>query len=199
MAWIIANKLEMTRIIKDNKFIPITLLSIPELRVVWKKTLEIDWYEALIIWVLKQKSDPKITKDKKTLNKKDFSSIKEFPLKKWNEFNTWDTINLDILENVKTVTIKWVSKWKWFSWAMKRHNFHGWPKTHGSKFHRALGSIGNRKPTRTHKGKKMHGHYWNVWINLKKVPLELINKEISVIWVRWWIPWWRNSELNLIF
>ena len=82
---------------------------------------------------------------------------------------------------------------------MKRHNFHGWPKTHGSKFHRALGSIGNRKPTRTHKWKKMHWHYWNSKVSLKKVPLELINKEMSVIWVRWGVPWGRNSEISIIF
>ena len=70
---------------------------------------------------------------------------------------------------------------------------------HGSKFHRALGSIGNRKPTRTHKGKKMHGHMGNIKVCIKKVPVELINEEMSVIGVRGWVPGWRNSILNVIF
>ena len=201
MAGIIATKLEMTRVIKDDKFIPVTLLSVPELRVVWKKTIEIDGYEAIIVWVLDDKADAKLGTDKKTLNKNNFSTIKEFPLNNGEseKFNVGDVISLDNLDWVEEVRLEWVSKWKWFTWAMKRHNFHGWPKTHGSKFHRALGSIGNRKPTRTHKWKKMHGHHWSLKVSLKKVPLELINKDISVIWVRWGVPWARNSKVNIIF
>ena len=53
MAWIIATKLEMTRVVKGDKLVPITLLQVPELRVVWFKTLEKDGYDAIIIWVLK--------------------------------------------------------------------------------------------------------------------------------------------------
>ena len=201
MAGIIATKLEMTRVMKNDKFIPVTLLRVPELRVVWKKTAETDGYEAIIVWVLDDKADTKLGKDKKTLNKNDFSTIKEFPLDdgESEKFNVGDTISLDSLEWVEEVRVEWISKWKWFTWAMKRHNFHGWPKTHGSKFHRALGSIGNRKPTRTHKWKKMHGHHGSLKVSLRKVPLELINKEMSVIWVRWGVPWARNSKVNIIF
>ena len=39
------------------------------------------------------------------------------------------------------VTITGTSKGRGFAGAMKRHNFSGGPATHGSKFHRALGSI----------------------------------------------------------
>lgn len=70
-----------------------------------------------------------------------------------------------------------MSKGRGFAGAMKRHNFHGGPATHGSKFHRALGSIGNRKPVRTHKGKKMHGHYGVDTVSLRSVPLEIVNEK----------------------
>jgi len=49
MAGIIATKLEMTRVIKGDRFIPVTLLKVPELRVVGYKTLEKDGYEAMIV------------------------------------------------------------------------------------------------------------------------------------------------------
>ncbi len=49
MAWIITTKLDMTRIVKNDRFIPVTLLQVPELRVLWFKTLEKDGYEAIII------------------------------------------------------------------------------------------------------------------------------------------------------
>ena len=107
--------------------------------------------------------------------------------------------NGNVLEGDVKVTVEWFSKWKWFTWAMKKHNFHWGPASHGSKFHRALGSIGNRKPTRTHKGKKMHGHLGNTKFTIKNIPVELVNKEIGVIGVRWGVPGWRNSFVNIIF
>jgi large subunit ribosomal protein L3 len=97
------------------------------------------------------------------------------------------------------VSVEWFSKWKWFTWAMKRHNFSWGPAGHGSKFHRALGSIGTRKPRRTHKWKKMHGHLGDTKFLIKNVPVELVNKEINVIGVRWWVPGGRNSYVNIIF
>ena len=203
MAWIIATKLEMTRVIKEDKFIPVTLLKIPELRVVWFKTIEKDWYSAIIIWVVDVKKwvEVKFWEWKTTLSVNDFSIIKEFPVLDGDieKYKIWDIVGVDSLEGILKVTLEWVSKWKWFAWAMKRHNFSGWPGGHGSKFHRALGSIGNRKPRRTHKWKKMHGHMGDEKISLKKIPIELINKELSVIWVRWGVPWWRNSQINIIF
>ncbi len=201
MAGLLAKKLEMTRIVKDDKFIPITLLEIPEMRVVWFKTMEKDGYEALIVWILDKKAEWKLKEGRTTLSKNEFTTIKEFELKEWDKekFKVGDVVNIDVLEWVETVTLVGYSKWKWFTWAMKRHNFHWGPAGHGSKFHRALGSIGNRKPKRTHKGKKMHGHHGNLKVNLKKVPVELVNKEINVIGVRWAVPGWRNSIVNIIF
>lgn len=201
MAWLMATKLEMTRVIKDEKFIPITLLKIPELRVVWFKTLEKDWYKAIIVWVLKNDSEWLLKEGNSTMSKNTFSRIKEFKVsdEALEKYKVWDVISLEIIETWMTVWIEWVSKWKWFAWAMKKHNFHGWPGWHGSKFHRALGSIGNRKPTRTHKGKKMHGHMWDVKVSLKNIPVELVNAELSIVGVRGWVPGARNSHVNIIF
>ena len=201
MAWILAKKLEMTRVIKWDKFVPVTLLEVPQLKVVWIKTVESDGYEALIVWILADKKEGKLGEGKKTLNVSEFSTIKEFPLNKGDseKFTIGSDITSEILEGVESVNIVAFSKWKGFTWAMKKHNFHGWPGSHGSKFHRALGSIGNRKPTRTHKGKKMHGHHGDIKVNLRSVPVELINKELGLIWVRGWVPGARNTIVDIIF
>ena len=45
----------------------------------------------------------------------------------------------------------------------------------------------------------MHWHMWSEQITIKKVPLEIINKDLSVIWVRWPVPGARNSLLVLKF
>jgi len=201
MAWILARKLEMTRIVKGDKFVPVTLLEIPTMKVVWFKTTEKDGYEALIIGILWKKAEWSLKEGRTTLSKNDFSVIKEFPINDTDKekFKVGEEVTIDSLEWIEQITLIGKSKWKWFTWAMKRHNFHWGPAGHGSKFHRALGSIGNRKPTRTHKGKKMHGHHGNLTVNLKKVPVELVNKEINVIGVRWAVPGARKSLVQIIF
>lgn len=201
MAWLLASKLEMTRVVKWNDFVPVTLLKIPTLKVVAVKTLETDGYNSLVLWVLKEGREWNLVEGKKTLSFSDFSKIKEVPLKQEeiSKFSVWDLVSLDVLDWVEQVEITWYSKWKWFTWAMKRHNFHGWRATHGSKFHRALWSIGNRKPRRTHKNKKMHWHHWDLKITIKKIPLEIVNKDLSVIGVKWPVPGARNSLIVMKF
>jgi|GEM_PF-566934 len=115
------------------------------------------------------------------------------------EYKVGDTIGCGNLEGVTEVRVEGFSKGKGFTGAMKKHNFHGGPATHGSKFHRALGSIGNRKPTRTAKGKKMHGHHGDIKVSLKNVPLEIVNADLGVIGVRGGVPGGRNSTVNIIF
>jgi large subunit ribosomal protein L3 len=201
MAWLLASKLEMTRIVKDSGFVPVTLLKIPTLKVVAVKTKETDGYNSLVLGVLKNWMQWTLKEWKKTLSFNEFSKIREILLNddEISKFNVWDDVTLDNLDWIEKVELTSFSKWKWFTWAMKRHNFSGWLKTHGSKFHRALWSIGNRKPRRTHKNKKMHWHMWNVKINLKNVNVEILNKELSVLWVRWPVPGARNSLVVIKF
>ncbi len=49
MAGIIGKKLEMTRVLHNGKFTPVTLIRIPTLTVAQVKTEEIDGYTALVI------------------------------------------------------------------------------------------------------------------------------------------------------
>lgn len=201
MAWLLATKLEMTRVVKWNDFVPVTLLKVPTLKVVAIKTQETDGYTALVLGVLRDGKEGTLAEGKKALNFSDFSKIKEVSLdaNEVSRFNVGDTVSVDVLDGVEKVEITGYSKGKWFTGAMKRHNFHGWMATHGSKFHRALGSIGNRKPRRTHKNKKMHGHHWDLKITIKKVPVEILNKDLSVVGVRGPVPGARNGLLVVKF
>ena len=92
-----------------------------------------------------------------------------------------------------------VSKGRGFTGAMKRWNFSGGPGRVGSKFHRALGSIGTRKPRRTKPGKKMHGRHGNATQTLRKVPVELVHTEQSIVAVRGAVPGARNAYCILQF
>ena len=107
-------------------------------------------------------------KQGKFVNKPILGQQKKYNITK--EFNNFATIsvantevgNLDlsILESAKRVKVSLKTKGRGFSGVVKRWNFKGGPAAHGSRFHRAPGSIGNREwPGRVQKGKKMSGHY----------------------------------------
>jgi len=200
MAWLLVRKLEMTRIVKGNELVPVTLLKVPAIKVVALKNLDNDGYSALVLGIAKD-DEVSLREWNKALNAKNFEEIKEIRVSEevLANYSVGDDVTLDALEWVENVQVIATSKGKGFAGAMKRHNFHGWPAGHGSKFHRALGSIGNRKPTRTHRGKKMHGHMWNERVTLRKVPVELINKDLSVLGLKWPIPGARNSLVVLEF
>ena len=198
MAGLLARKIEMTRVIKGDKFVPVTLLELPTMQVVGYKTAEKDGYSAIIVGIAR-KEESKLASGKKSLSVKHFSEVREFSIEQWeeNKKEVGSEIGFADLDGVESVRISSISKGRGFAGAMKRHNFHGWPAGHGSKFHRALGSIGNRKPTRTHKWKKMHGHYGVDKVTLRDVPLELVNQAAGIIGVRGPIPGARNSLVEI--
>ncbi len=180
---------------------PITILEVPMMKVVGHKTLERDGYDAIVVGIHQSDDAPTIKKWKTGLPKNSFSQLREFRVSESDleKHAIGSDVTLDLLEGVETVEITSTSKWRGFAGAMKRHNFHGGPATHGSKFHRALGSIWNRKPTRTHKGKKMHGHMGTDTVTLKKVPIELLNKGANLIGLRGPIPGARNTLVQITF
>lgn len=174
----------MTRVIHDGAFTPVTLIKVPKLEIAQIKTVETDGYTAVVI---------RMTDGKKvTLREVSHDGILSGLAK-------GDEISLDLLEGIATVDVVGVTKGKGFQGAMKRWNFSGGPASHGSKFHRALGSIGKRKPRRTKPGKKMHGHMGLDTQTLKAVPLILVNKDLRVVAVKGPVPGARNSLVTLNF
>lgn len=112
----------------------------------------------------------------KTLNKSIKGNQKKYNLsKEFNRFVTLKVSNAEVgeldtssLKDNKIVKVSFKTKGRGFSGAMKRWNFQGGPAAHGSRFHRRLGSIGNREwPGRVQPGKKMAGHYGNELVSVK--------------------------------
>ncbi len=93
----------------------------------------------------------------------------------YNRFATLKVANseagdLDLapLSEAKKVKTTFRTKGRGFSGVMKRWNFAGGPKSHGSRFHRAPGSIGNCEwPGRVQPGQKMPGQYGNTKVTVK--------------------------------
>ncbi|NOZ90979.1 MAG: 50S ribosomal protein L3 [Epsilonproteobacteria bacterium] len=113
----------------------------------------------------------------KKLNKAIEGQQKKFGLDK--EFNKFMTISVaegteagdystEALNEAKLVKTSLNTKGRGFQGGMKRHGFGGGPASHGHRFGRRIGSIGNAEwPGRVQKGKKMPGQYGNTKVTVK--------------------------------
>jgi len=95
-----------------------------------------------------------------------------------SEYNRFVTLNVanteagDIdlapLSEAKIVKSSFNTKGRGYTGAMKRWNFGGGPASHGHRFGRRTGSIGNAEwPGRVMKGRKMPGQYGNEKVTVK--------------------------------
>lgn len=130
-------------------------------------------------------------------NGKKFNKAIEGQQKKYNlskEFNRIATLNvanteagdLDVsaLNEAKVLKTSFNTKGRGFSGGMKRWNFAGGPGAHGSRFHRAIGSIGNAEwPGRVQPGKKMPGQYGNTKVTVKSEVISF-DAETGIIVVK---------------
>lgn len=194
--WLIVAKKEMTKMWIDDTFLPVTLVKVVPQEVLRYKTQEKDGYVAAVIGA-----------DKKTLKKEKwqkvaYSTVVELKVDedfiKNNE--TGKILDSTLLEGVTLVDVIWYAKGKGYQGVMKRHHAEGWPKTHGSKFHRHIGSLGNRKPRRTLKWHPHAGHMGTQRVTLQKIQVvdKLSRDDEQLIVLRWSLPGAYNWLLQLI-
>lgn len=97
-------------------------------------------------------------------------------------------LDLTPLGEAKSIKTSVNSKGRGFQGVIKRHGFSGGPGAHGSRFHRAPGSIGNCEwPGRVMKGKKMPGQYGNTKVTVKNEVLSF-DAENGVLVVKGAVP-----------
>jgi len=181
---IIARKLGMTQIFSEKgELVPVTVLEAEPNVVIQMKTKERDGYSAVQVGfgTAKPKS---VNKPKKghfgKANITPRKVLKEFKLEDAENYNVGDEIKPDIFTPGDRVDVSGVSKGKGFQGAIKRHGQHRGPLTHGSKYHRGLGSMGSgTTPGRVRKGKKMPGHMGNRNVTIQN--LEVVKAEDNVL------------------
>ena len=85
-----------------------------------------------------------------------------------------------------------------YSVGVKRWNFAGGPKTHGSHFHRRPGSVGNCvKPGRVIKGKKLPGQMGSRRITVRALQVLRVDPERNLLIVKGSTPGARGALLAL--
>ncbi len=116
--------------------------------------------------------------------------------KEFNKFMTIEVaegteagdLNLAALGEAALVKTSLNTKGRGFTGAVKRHNFAVGPASHGHRFGRRTGSIGNAEwPGRVQKGKKMPGQYGNTKVTVKNDVVSF-DAENSILVLKGSIP-----------
>ena len=108
------------------------------------------------------------------------------------------TIDYDNFKEGSVVNVSGTTKGKGFAGVVKKYGFAGGPMSHGSKFHRTTGSIGNRAtPGKVWKGKKMPGHMGCEKQTIKNLKIVKINKEKGYVLISGSVPGSKNSFVRV--
>ncbi|MGU8988259.1 50S ribosomal protein L3 [Clostridium perfringens] len=190
---IIGKKVGMTQIFDENgRVIPVTVVEAGPCVVVQKKTVETDGYDAIQVGFgeLREKL---VNKPRKGHFAKAGVSLrrtlKEFRMEDVANYNVGDEIKVDTFEIGDKVDVSGVSKGKGFQGTIKRWNASRGPMSHGSKFHRAPGSMGAASdPSRTFKNKRMPGHMGAKNTTVLNLEVIKIMPEKNIILIKGGIP-----------
>ncbi|MFQ5751166.1 MAG: 50S ribosomal protein L3 [bacterium] len=204
MSGLIGRKIGMTRIFdKRGRNLPVTIIEAGPCAVTQIKTLETDGYNAVQIG-FEDKKEKNVKKPESghftRSGVKPKRILKEFKESlESNSLKLGDIIKVDIFEEGDIVQVTGWSKGKGFQGVVKRHGFHGGPKTHGqSDRWRAPGSLGQSSyPSRVFKGLRMAGRTGNKRVTVKKKRVIKVYSEKNIIMVQGSVPG-PNSGLVLI-
>lgn len=199
MKMIIGRKIGMTQIFKNNKAIPVTVIKAGPCVVVQKKTVETDGYNALQLG-FEEISEKKVNKPLlghfKKFGVKPFRILKEFRVENIDDFEIGQEIKVSMFKEGDIVDVTGWSKGRGFAGAMKRWGFRGGPRSHGSKFHRQLGSVGQHtEPAKIWKGKKMPGRYGNERVTIRNLEVLKVDAENNLLVVKGGVPGARGGLL----
>lgn len=190
---LLGNKIGMTQIFDESgNIIPVTILKVGPCIITQIKTEIKDGYNAIQVGY-SNTSNKSLTQSElghlQKSNIQPLKYLKEFRLDNVAEFEVGQVLNVDLLSINQLVNIKGKTVGKGFSGLQKRYNFTRGPMTHGSKNHRAPGSIGmGTTPGRVLPGKKMPGQMGNKLTTIKKLKVIQLSSEENILVIKGSVP-----------
>ena len=174
---LLGKKLHMTQIWKDEKVIPITVISVPPNTVSIIRTKAKDGYDAVQLQLGRTKREAR----------------------GMGEVKKGDMVNVSIFAEGDVVKVAGITKGRGFQGTVKRHGFHGGPRTHGQKNRfRAPGSIGSTAPQRVVPGRRMAGHMGTDRVTIKNLKVVAVDTGKNLLMLRGAVPGFRTGVLEIM-
>ena len=197
MKGILGRKKGMTEVFTtDGKLIPVTVIEVEDNVVSQIKTKETDGYDAIQLATVDKKesrSNKPETGHLKKANATPKRFLKEIRGASVSEYALGDVLKADTFAAGEMVDVTGTSKGKGFQGVIKRWNQSRGPETHGSTYHRRVGSMGTMRPMRVLKGKKLPGHMGHEQITIQNLMIVDVDVENNYILVSGNVPGPKNS------
>ncbi|MEM1425512.1 MAG: 50S ribosomal protein L3, partial [Cyanobacteria bacterium P01_H01_bin.130] len=183
---ILGTKLGMTQVFDDTgRAIPVTVVQAGPCTVTQLKTKETDGYTSVQIG-FDEVAEKKLSKAERGHLAKSGANLlrhlREYRLDDVSTYELGQAITADIFEAGQVVDVAGISIGRGFAGYQKRHNFQRGPMSHGSKNHRAPGSIGaGTTPGRVYPGKRMAGHMGAVRKTIRKLQVVRVDAEKNLL------------------
>lgn len=123
------------------------------------------------------------------------AKIRRLKLRPPHMFVPGQVLDARLLIGSRCVAVTGTTRDKGFCGVIKRHGFKGGPATHGSRFHRRTGSIGDSGRQSVLPGKKMPGHMGNNRRTVFGNWVLGINPSTNEVMLKGRLPGYKNSEL----
>ncbi len=191
---LLGKKLGMTQVYDaQNVLVPVTVVEAGPCPVVQVKTVETDGYNAVQLGfgALKAKNASKAeaAHAKKAGLETTPRLINEVRLAAAPTVKAGDVVTVTAFTEGQTIDVIGISKGKGFAGVVKRFRVAGGPASHGSMFHRRIGSIGMRQtPGRSWKNQSMPGHMGSQRRTVQNLSVVKIIADKNLILVRGAIP-----------
>ena len=197
MKGILGRKKGMTEVFTtDGKLIPVTVIEVEDNVVSQVKTKENDGYEAIQLSTVEKKesrSNKPETGHLKKANTTPKRFLKEIRGVSVSDYALGDVLKADVFAAGEMVDVTGTSKGKGFQGVIKRHNQSRGPMSHGSQYHRGVGSMGTMLPMRVLPGKKLPGHMGHVQVTIQNLEVVKVDLENNVILIKGSVPGPKNS------
>lgn len=195
---ILAKKIGMTQVfVEGGKLVGVTVLQAGPCKVIQKKTVEKEGYNAIQVGF----GEVKVKHVTKPLQghfaKAEVAPLKflrEFKLENVDAYEVGQDVTADVFASGERVDVSGVSKGKGYQGAIKRHGQSRGPMSHGSKYHRGLGSLSSgTTPGRVKKGKKMPGHMGHRSITTQNLEIVRVDADKNLLLVKGPVPGAKGS------
>ena len=201
---IVGKKIGMTQVFTDDgRLVPVTVVEAGPCKVVQKKNVESDGYEAVQVGFdtlpenrAKKLVNKPMTGHFKKAGVSPVRHLREFRLENAAEYQVGQTIGVSVFEAGDKIDVTGTSKGHGFTGVIYRWNQTRGPMTHGSKYHRGVGSMGaNSDPSRVFKNKRMSGHYGVERVTVQNLEVVEVDAERNLLLVKGAVPGPVNSLL----
>lgn len=200
---ILGTKLGMTQIFDEaGKAIPVTVIQAGPCTVTQVKTQQTDGYSAIQVGFGDTKpkalNRPKLGHLAKS-SAPALRHLREYRLDNAGEYQLGQQIKADIFSAGQIVDVVGKSIGRGFAGNQKRNNFGRGPMSHGSKNHRAPGSIGaGTTPGRVYPGKRLAGRMGGKRVTIRKLTVVRVDPERNLILIKGAVPGKPGTLLSIV-